>query len=56
MVFSDDYFEKAEEMWKKTDSRTGKEIIDPNDIIPGVTIRQGPTKACSYSSGSFADR
>ena len=44
MVFSDDYFEKAEEMWKKTDSRTGKEIIDPNDIISGVTIRQGPTR------------
>ena len=44
VVFSDDYFEKAEEMWKKTDSRTGKKILDPNDIIPGVTIRQGPTR------------
>lgn len=44
VVFSDAYFKKAEEMWKTTDIMTGKQIIDPEDIIPGITIRQGPTR------------
>lgn len=44
VVFSDTYFKKAEEMWKTTDIKTGKQIIDPEDIIPGITIRQGPTR------------
>lgn len=44
IVFSDAYFEEAQEMWRYTDIITGDPIEDEEMRIEGVTIRQGPTK------------
>ncbi len=44
IVFSDAYFEKAQEMWKYTDIEFGNWIEDEEMRIEGVNIRQGPTK------------
>ena len=44
IVFSDDYFEKAQDMWEYTDFRTGKTIEEEAERILNVTIRQGPSR------------
>lgn len=44
IVFSDDYFEKAREMWRYTNIYTGDPIEDEAERIEGVTIHQGPTQ------------
>lgn len=44
VVFSDTYFEKAQELWKTTDISTGKQLPEEEEKIPGVNIRQGPAK------------
>ena len=44
IVFSDTYFEEAQEMWKYTSIINGEEITTEEDRIPDVTIRQGATR------------
>ena len=44
IVFSDEYFEKAKEFWKTTDYRSGEQIENEEDRIPGRTIHQGITR------------
>ena len=44
IVFSDEYFEKAKEFWKTTDYRSGEQIENEADRIPGRTIHQGITR------------
>lgn len=44
VVFSDEYFEKAKDIWKVTNMNTGELIDDPAERVEGITIRQGPTK------------
>lgn len=44
IVFSDEYFEEAQEAWRYTNKSTGQYIEDESLRIPGVTIHQGPTK------------
>ncbi len=44
VVFSDTYFEKARELWKTTDMSTGEPIPEDEEKIPGVNIRQGPSR------------
>lgn len=44
IVFSDTYFEKAQELWKTTDMYTGEPLEEGVEAIPGVTVRQGPTR------------
>lgn len=44
IVFSDDYFEKAKEMWRYTNIYTGDPIEDEAGRIEDVTIHQGPTQ------------
>lgn len=51
VVFSDEYFKKAQEMWKVTDSRTGEFIKDPSMRIEGVSIMQGPTNLVLLNVG-----
>ena len=51
VVFSDEYFKKAQELWKVTDSKTGEFIEDPSMRIEGVSIMQGPTKLVLLNAG-----
>ena len=44
VVFSDEYFKKAQKMWKYTNIIDGSIITDKKDRIDGVTVSQGPTK------------
>ncbi len=44
VVFSDEYFKKAQEMWKYTNIHTGEIIKEETMRIEEVTIKQGPTK------------
>ena len=44
VVFSDEYFKKAQKMWKYTNIIDGSIIADKKDRIDGVTVSQGPTK------------
>lgn len=44
VVFSDAYFEEAQQMWKDTDIQYGEFIEDPDLRIEGVTILEGPTQ------------
>lgn len=44
VVFSDDYFREAQELWKITDIHTGRPLADESMRIPDITIRQGPTR------------
>lgn len=44
VVFSDEYFKKAEGMWKYTNIYTGNFIKNKKERIEGVTIYQGPTQ------------
>ena len=44
IVLSDNYFDVAQEWWKTRNIYTGREIENPKERIPDVTIRQGPTK------------
>lgn len=44
VVFSDEYFEKAKELWKTTDITFGYQIPEEEEKIPGVNIRQGPSR------------
>ena len=44
MVFSDEYFEEAKDMWKYTNIYTGDFIENEEERIEGVTIRQGPSQ------------
>lgn len=43
VVFSDEYFEKAEEFWKTTDIYTGEQLTADEAVID-ETIHQGPTR------------
>lgn len=43
VVFSDEYFKKAQEMWKYTDIYSGDLIEAEEERIMDVTIKQGPT-------------
>lgn len=44
VVFSDEYFEKAQDEWKKVNMYTGEIIEDEAERIPDVTIRRGPSR------------
>ena len=44
VVFSDEYFKKAQKMWKYTNIIDGSIIADKKDRIDGVTVSQGPKK------------
>lgn len=44
VVFSDEYFEVAKELWKTTDMYSGRQIPEDVEKIPGINIRQGPTR------------
>lgn len=44
IVFSDEYFEKAKDFWKTTDYRSGEQIENEEERIPGMTIHQGITR------------
>ena len=44
VVFSDEYFETAKEMWKTVNIHNGKIITEDEMRIPGFTIAQGVTK------------
>ena len=44
VVFSDEYFDTAKEMWKIVDIRNGRIIEDEEMRISGLTIAQGVTK------------
>lgn len=44
IVFSDQYFNKARELWKTVNIYTGEIIKEEEMRIPGVTIAQGVTK------------
>ena len=44
VVFSDEYFKKAQEMWKYTDIYSGDLIEAEEERIMDVTIKQGPNK------------
>src|SRR5699024_10551305 len=44
VVFSDEYFEEAKDMWKYTNIYTGDFIENEEERIEGVTIRQGPSQ------------
>lgn len=44
VVFSDEYFEVAKEWWKTRNIYTGREIEKPEERIPNITIKQGPTR------------
>ena len=43
-MFSDEYFKKAQKMWKYTNIIDGSIITDKKDRIDGVTVSQGPKK------------
>jgi len=43
IVFSDEYFEKAQDFWKTTDIYDGEQL-KPEEVIPGFNIYQGITK------------
>lgn len=49
IVFSDQEFQRVKELWKVTDIYTGKKIEKEEDRIPGVTIRQGPSKLVLFN-------
>ena len=40
IVLSDNYFDVAQEWWKTRNIYTGREIENPKERIPDVTIRQ----------------
>lgn len=44
VVFSDEYFQKAQEAWKCTNYYTGEYIENEEERIIDVTIHQGPTR------------
>lgn len=44
VVFSDEYFAKAQEFWKTTDVYTGEQIEKEEERIEGLTISQGITR------------
>lgn len=44
VVFSDEYFEVAKELWKTTDIYFGTPIPEEEEKIPGVNIYQGPSR------------
>ena len=44
VVFSDEYFEQAKELWKTTDMTSGRQLSEDTEKIPGVDIRQGPSR------------
>lgn len=44
VVFSDEYFEKVKDNWKKEDYRTGEPVEDPLSVQEGVDIHQSPNK------------
>ena len=44
VVFSDEYFEKAQDEWKKVNIYTGEIIESEAERIPDITIRQGPSR------------
>lgn len=44
VVFSDEYFAEAQEMWKYTNIYSGRPIEAEEERIEGVTVRQGPTR------------
>ena len=50
VVFSDEYFKKAQKMWKYTNIIDGSIIADKKDRIDGVTVSQGRQSLfCSMS-------
>lgn len=44
IVLSDAYFKTAQEWWRTRNIYTGREIKNPQERIPDVTIKQGPTR------------
>lgn len=44
VVFSDEYFAKAQEFWKTTDVYSGEQIEEKEERIEGLTISQGITR------------
>ena len=44
IVFSDEFFEVAKDMWKTRDANTGDIFMSEEEKIPGETLRQGPAR------------
>lgn len=56
IVFSDEYFKKAQEMWRYTNIYTGDPIENEAERIEGVTIHQGPTQlVLIHAEAEYAD-